>query len=296
MSPRLLCFGFGYTAGVLAERLSDQGWRIAGTTRFIDAGGGTEASGAALYPFSRELGAEALLGPLGEASHLLVSIPPDEEGDPVLDLLGEAISSHQGLAWIGYLSTTGVYGDHGGAWVDEEAPLHPASPRSRRRVAAEKAWLALCLDAGLPVHIFRLAGIYGPGRNALEAVRSGKAKRIDLPDQVFGRIHVEDIARTLEASMKTPRPGRIYNVSDDHPAAPADVIEFACGLLGLAPPPLQSMDDAELSPMARSFYLDNKRVSNRRLHEELGLELRYPDYRAGLTALARALSDQIEPL
>ncbi len=188
---------------------------------------------------------------------------------------------------MGYLSTTGVYGDRDGGWVDEEAPLEPTGARGRKRVAAEAAWLALRRDHGVPVHLFRLAGIYGPGRNALATVQAGRAKRIDKPGQVFSRIHVDDIATVLEASMARPNPGRAYNVCDDEPAPPAEVIAHACDLLGVAPPPLVPFEQAELSAMARSFYRDNKRVSNRRIKQELGVKLAYPGYKAGLAALLR---------
>jgi nucleoside-diphosphate-sugar epimerase len=187
-------------------------------------------------------------------------------------------------AWVGYLSTTGVYGDRAGGWVDEASALTPAGERGRRRVAAEAGWRAL----GLPLHIFRLAGIYGPGRSALDSVRAGKAQRIDKPGQVFSRIHVDDIAAVLDASIARPYPGAIYNVCDDDPAPPQDVIAYACALLGRAPPPLVPFDQAALSPMARSFYGESKRVSNRRIKDELGVRLRFPDYRAGLDALAAA--------
>ena len=190
------------------------------------------------------------------------------------------------LEWIGYLSTTGVYGDTGGAWVDESA-VHRrrAAARGRRRVKAERGWRALGAAHGVPVHVFRLAGIYGPGRNAIASVRRGAAKRIERPGQVFSRIHVADIAQVLAASIARPRAGAIYNVCDDEPAPGADVVAHACALLGVAPPPPVPLADAGLSPMARSFYADNRRVSNALIKEELGVELRYPDYRAGLAAL-----------
>ena len=286
MSSHLLCFGYGYSAKALAHRLAARDWKVTGTARAPEE---KQSGGPPLIAFSRDTGAEALRVALEKATHLLVSIPPDAAGDPVVDLLGQAIAKQKSLRWVGYLSTTGVYGNHDGAWVNEDSALQPASPRSQRRVAAETAWLGLHRDADCPVHIFRLAGIYGPGRNALETVRRGTAKRIDRPGQVFGRIHVEDIARVLEASIAAPRPGRVYNVSDDLPAAPADVITHACTLLGVPPPPLQNFEEAELSPMAQSFYLDNKRVDNRRLHDELGVTLAYPDYRAGLATLAKDL-------
>jgi nucleoside-diphosphate-sugar epimerase len=225
----------------------------------------------------------------------LASVPPDEDGDAVLDRHGAEIAAWAasgaaggGLAWAGYLSTTGVYGDRRGDWVDEDSALEPTGPRGLRRAAAERGWLDLHESHGLPVHIFRLAGIYGPGRSALDQVRAGTAKRIDKPGQVFSRIHVDDIAAVLEASIARPNPGRAYNVCDDNPAPPAEVVAEACALLGREPPPLVPYEAAALSAMARSFYRDNKRVSNRRIKEELGVTLAYPDYQAGLAAVLAA--------
>jgi nucleoside-diphosphate-sugar epimerase len=221
-------------------------------------------------------------------THILVSIPPDDLGDPVLDLHGSEIAAIPGLLWLGYLSTTGVYGDRAGGWVDERSRLRPSGPRGRRRVAAEAGWQGLWHRRGVPVHIFRVAGIYGPGRSPFDALRAGTAKRFDKPGQVFSRIHVEDLASVLVASIARPRPGAIYNVCDDEPAASEAVIAHAASLLGLAAPPLVPFDDAELSPMAMSFYDDNKRVSNALIKSELGVALRHPNYRAGLAAILAA--------
>ena len=185
------------------------------------------------------------------------------------------------LAWIGYLGTTAVYGDRQGGWVDEETPIEPTLARADRRARAEAAWL----KSGLPVHIFRLAGIYGPGRNAFVNLKDGTARRIVKPGQVFSRIHVEDIATVLEASIARPRPGAIYNVCDDEPAPPQDVVAHAAELMGVAPPPEQPYETADLSPMARTFYKDNRRVRNERIKRELGVRLAYPTYREGLAAL-----------
>jgi nucleoside-diphosphate-sugar epimerase len=219
-------------------------------------------------------------------THILVSVPPDVLGDPVLRCCSEAlIARAPELAWVGYLSTTGVYGDHGGGWVDEDTPRAPLSARARARAAAEDGWLALHCDHGLPVQVFRLAGIYGPGRNQIEAVLNGTARRIVKRNQVFSRIHVADIVGVLEASMAKPDPGRIYNVADDEPAAPEDVVAFAAELVGRPAPPETAFENATLSPMARSFYGESKRVSNRRIKQELGYRLRFPTYREGLRAL-----------
>jgi nucleoside-diphosphate-sugar epimerase len=215
-------------------------------------------------------------------------VAPDAEGDPVLIRHRAAFGRVRRLGWIGYLSTTGVYGDRGGDWVEEESPLAPVNLRSRWRVAAEEAWLELWRETDLAVHVFRLAGIYGPGRSALDRLREGRAQRIVKEGQVFSRVHVEDIAQVLAASMAAPDPGAIYNVADDEPAPPQDVIAEAARLLGLAPPPEVPFEAADLSPMARSFYAESKRVANRRIKAELGVRLIHPNYRAGLLAIHAA--------
>jgi nucleoside-diphosphate-sugar epimerase len=290
---RLFCFGLGYSALTLARGLLAKGWTVAGTCR--DAAGRTalarQGIEAHLFDRDRPLGDPAAM--LAGTTHLLSSVPPDAVGDPVLALHGDAIARlGQGLVWAGYLSTTGVYGDRAGGWVDENAALRPTGERGRRRCAAEAAWLALRRERGVPVHLFRLAAIYGPGRSALDQVRAGTARRIDKPGQVFSRIHVDDIAAVLEASMARPHPGAAYNICDDAPDAPEAVIAFACALLGVHVPPLVPFAEADLSLMARSFYDDNKRVDNTRIKRELGIRLCYPDYRAGLRALLAAEAEK----
>jgi nucleoside-diphosphate-sugar epimerase len=282
---RLFCFGLGYCARALAGRLEAAGWRIAGTTRDADEAAALRDRGIEAFVFDRGRPLADPAAALRGATHVLSSVPPDADGDTVIDHHGADLLDCEDIHWIGYLSTTGVYGDRGGAWVDEDSELEPSGERGLRRARAEGAWLGLHAQGGLPVHLFRLAGIYGPGRSALDSVRSGRARRIDKPGQVFSRIHVEDIARVLEASLRHPNPGRAYNVCDDDPAPPAEVIAHACELLGAPPPPLVAFEQAALSPMARSFYRDNKRVSNRRIKTELGVSLAYPDYKAGLKAL-----------
>jgi len=285
----LLCFGLGFTARVLAARLADQGWAISATSRTEAAVAGITALGyhAIAFDGSAPLPPAALDG----ITHVVVSIPPDEQGDPVLRHCRAQLIAHaRHLQWIGYLSTTGVYGDHGGGWVSEETPLTPNTGRGEKRKVAEAAWLELWRDHGLPLHIFRLAGIYGPGRNQLLSVLDGTARRIVKPNQVFSRIHVADIATVLEASMTRPHPGRAYNVCDDEASPPQDVIEYAAKLLGRPVPPAIAFDQAALSPMARSFYADSKRVANARIKQELGVKLAYPTYREGLGALARDLT------
>jgi nucleoside-diphosphate-sugar epimerase len=279
----LFCFGLGYTASTLARRLTAEGWLVSGTCRTAERAAALSAAGFCVHLFDRDrpLPPQALEG----ATHLLISIPPDVAGDPVLAMHGHDIAAMNRLSWAAYLSTTGVYGDRGGGWVDETAALQPTGERGRRRVAAEAGWLDLWRSRGVPLHIFRLAGIYGPGRSAFDALRSGTAKRIDKPGQVFSRIHVEDLASVTVASMSRPRPGAIYNVCDDDPAPPEAVVTYAAALADVPPPPLVPLEAAGLSPMARSFYGDNKRVSNRLIKAELGVDLRYPDFRIGLAAI-----------
>jgi nucleoside-diphosphate-sugar epimerase len=278
----LLSFGHGYSAQALARLLLPQGWTVIGTTRRAD-------KAARLT----ETGIDALIWPgtditpaLTRATHLLISAAPDDQGDPILRACRDAIAARAGqFAWVGYLSTTGVYGDNGGDWVDEAAPLTPATARGRARVTAEAAWSAI---PGLPLHIFRLAGIYGPGRGPFEKVRQGTARRIIKPGQVFSRTHVDDIAQVLAASIARPNPGAAYNVCDDDPAPPQDVIAHAAHLLGLPIPLAEDFATADMTPMARSFYAESKKVRNDRIKTELGVRLLYPDYRSGLAALLAA--------
>lgn len=277
----LFCFGLGYSAAVLARRLRAEGWEVRGTTRSAEKAARLEAEGYRTFLFGRDRQLDDSAAALADVTHVLTSIAPDERGDPVLDLHAGDLAAVPTLRWVGYLGTTAVYGDRQGAWVDEDTPIDPTLARADRRARAEAAWLG----SGLPVHVFRLAGIYGPGRNALANLREGSARRIVKPGQVFSRIHVDDIATVLETSMASPRPGRVYNVCDDEPAPPQDVVAHAAGLLGLEPPPEQPYETADLSAMARTFYKDNRRVRNERIRRELGVELAYPTYREGLTAL-----------
>lgn len=282
MDKTLISFGHGYSAQALARRLIPSGWRILGTTRSPEKAAALADSG--VEPVLWPSGAGDL--PLEHASHLLISAGPTEAGDPVLAELGDVIARNAArYEWVGYLSTTAVYGDHGGGWVDEATPLTPASRRGAWRVAAEQAWSAI---PGLPLHVFRLAGIYGPGRGPFAKVRAGTARRIVKPGQVFSRIHVEDIAQVLAASIVRPNPGAAYNLCDDLPAPPEDVIAHAAELLGLPVPDAVPYETAEMTPMARSFYGENKRVRNQRIKDELGVRLLYPDYRTGLKALLDA--------
>lgn len=271
MNKTLLVFGHGYSASALSKLLQPLGWQVIGTSREVDASADT---GVTMVPWP---GTD--MGPyIAKASHVLISIAPSAGGDPVLQEYGDAFSH---LDWLGYLSTTAVYGDHQGGWVDEDTPLDPSTQRGKWRVAAEQAWAAI--DA--PLHIFRLAGIYGPGCGPLAKVRSGTARRIIKQGQVFSRIHVEDIAQTLMASINQPNPGTIYNVCDDEAAPPQDVIGMAADMLGMTLPDEEDFEVAEMTPMARSFYAESKRVKNDRLKRDLGVNLIYPTYREGLRVL-----------
>ncbi len=275
----LLSFGHGYSAQALARRLLRQDWRVIGTTR--DEGKAVRLMNAGVEP--RIWPGADMRPALDRATHLLISAAPDDDGDPILGLLRDEIAARAGqFHWVGYLSTTGVYGDNAGDWVDENSPLNPATRRGQLRVKAESDWAAI---PGLPLHIFRLAGIYGPGRGPFEKVRTGTARRIIKPGQVFSRTHVADIAQVLAASIARPNPGAAYNVCDDDPAPPEDVIAYAADLLGLPVPPAEDFATAEMTPMARSFYAESKKVRNDRIKDELGVKLLFPEYRAGLAGL-----------
>ena len=282
MTHTLLSFGHGYSAQALSRILLPQDWRIIGTTRSEDKAPGLMNTGIEprIWP-----GAD-MIPALNAATHLLISAAPGDAGDPVLAELREEITKRaKQFQWVGYLSTTGVYGDHQGNWVDENTPLTPATKRGIARVKAETEWAAI---PDLPLHIFRLAGIYGPGRGPFSKVRNGTARRIIKPGQVFSRTHVADIARVLAASISKPNPGAAYNVCDNDPAPPEDVIAYAAELLGLPIPEAIDFETAEMTPMARSFYAESKKVRNDRIKDELGVKLLYPDYPSGLQALLAA--------
>ncbi|MGB2293570.1 MAG: SDR family oxidoreductase [Parvibaculales bacterium] len=286
MSKHILFFGFGYCAQYVAPLLAAQGWHLSATCR--DEEKAARLQGLGITPLMLD-GAPLSPAALDGVSHIVLSAAPDTTGDPALPLLQPALQeTAEQMKWLGYLSTTGVYGDHEGAWIDEDTPPGPLGERGQRRVAAEAAWGALAETLHLPIHYFRLAGIYGPGRNQLAALKAGTARRIDKTGQVFSRIHVEDIATILLASMVKPQAGRAYSVCDDEPAPPQDVVAYAATLLGMAPPPLIAFEDADLSPMAKSFYGENKRIKNSRIKQELGVTLKYPSYREGLRALFEA--------
>jgi nucleoside-diphosphate-sugar epimerase len=283
---KLFVFGLGYAARAFIAHAGSRFDAIAATSRDQAKAGAAARIGVSLHRFDGGSLDEAARRDLCEASHVLVSVPPEEDGDPVVRVCAPDLAASGACLWIGYLSSVAVYGDRAGQWVDEGAALDATSARGRLRIAAVGQWLALGRRIARPVHIFRLAGIYGPGRNALDNLRQGRAKRLIKPGQVFNRIHVEDIARILAASIDHPRPGGVWNVADDEPAPPQDVVAFAAGLLGVAAPPETPFDEARLTPMAASFYADNKRVANRRVKQAFGLALRYQTFREGLRALA----------
>lgn len=287
---RFFCFGYGYTADYLGHELQsrNEGWTLGGTTR--DEERRRELLNrrirARIFDSQHPIPDPTTL--FGRFSHLLISTPPDSSGDPVFNLHADDIARLKDLEWVGYLSTTGVYGDRGGAEVDEASEVRPSSERGSKRMHAEDQWLSLYERHGIPVHIFRLSGIYGPGRSALDSVRVGVARRIDKPGHMFNRIHVEDIIQVLLASFDNPNPGSIYNLSDDIPAQSHEVIGYACELLGITPPPVIPIEEADLAPITMSFYKDNKFVRNDKIKQELGVTLKYPDYRLGLEACLRA--------
>ncbi len=275
----LLTLGHGYTASALAARLIPQGWQVIGTARTAERADDMARAGVQplIYPCD-------LAPSLARATHILISAAPTVTGDVFLAEAGDTIRTAR-PKWLGYLSTTAVYGDHQGGWVDEETPVKPQSSRASARVLAESQWLALGRTAGLPVHIFRLAGIYGPTRGPFAKIRDGSARQIIKKNQVFSRTHVEDIAQVLAASMAAPDAGQIYNVCDDNPAPPEEVLCYAADLLGAPHPPKIDFDTAVLPEMVRSFYAESKRIRNDKIKSALGVDLLYPTYQAGLTAL-----------
>jgi len=275
---RLLIFGFGYSATAIAEELRGRAEWIGGTVR--DESKAAAAKNAGVEPLL--FGGAQISAALAQATHIIQSIPPGDSGDPVLARHADEIRTAKNLRWIGYLSTVGVYGDHGGAWVNEDTPPNPQQPRTRARVEAETAWGQI----GQPLATFRIAGIYGPGRNALINIADGSARRIVKQDQIFNRVHVADIGASVATAAMQEATG-VFNLADDEPAPPQDVIAFAANLMGVAPPPEIDFATAELSPMARSFYGENRRVANTRLKRDLGLSLRFPTYREGLSGMWR---------
>lgn len=286
MTRRLFIFGLGYSGLEIARVAKAQGWSVAGTCTTEEKARRLREGGIEAHRFdgSVPLSPQAF----GEPTHVACTIAPGEAGDPALRTCRELLGN---VPWLAYLSTTGVYGDHEGGWVDETTPALPTQPRSRQRLAAEQGWHALAAETGASLHILRLPGIYGPGRSTLDRVRAGTAQRIDKPGQAFSRIHVEDLAASaLRAMAREDGTVEIWNVADDLPAPNADVIAYACELLGRPVPPAIPWEEAapSMSPMARSFYSESRRVRNEKLKRELGVVLRHPTYREGLKAIAAA--------
>ena len=280
----LFIFGLGYTGKVLGDLLKKQGWKISGTSRDKAGAEQLAQNGFYSYVFNETTPLEPAV--FDGVTHILLSIPPNDEGDLVFKTHGSDIAQRaQQLKWVGYLSTTGVYGDHQGGWVDEETALTPSTERGEKRVWAEIQWQSLFQSNKLPIHIFRLAGIYGPGSNQLEKVAAKKAKRRIKEGQVFSRIHVDDIAGMLIASMNSPHAGEAYNICDDEAAPPQDVVTYAAQLLGVDPPQEILFNPDDMTPMGLSFFAESKRVSNEKIKRDLGYTLKYPTYREGLKAL-----------
>ena len=284
----LFCFGLGYSAGVLAKRLSARGWAVTGTSTTAAGVARISECGYTGLVFDGQSELQDDSQALSRATHILLSVPPGASGDPAHRLYGSTIANSPCVEWVGYFSTVGVYGDAGGGWVSEETEARPGSERGLRRLNAEGEWSELGRRSRKPVMIFRLPGIYGPGRSAIDDLRAGTARRIVKPGQIFNRIHVDDIAGAVEASIARPQALRVYNVTDDEPAPQQDVVAYAAELLCLPQLPELDFATADLSPMARSFYLESKRVSNARMKAELGVKLAYPTYRQGLRAILEA--------
>jgi nucleoside-diphosphate-sugar epimerase len=280
LKPSLVVLGAGYSALQCAKRTRDFYSRILGTTRTADRLDTLASAGIHPRLFDGTPNPR-IEKAIATANHLLVSIAPNEKGDPVLNSLKPALVAAPELKWVCYLSTVGVYGDHNGAWVDETSECRPGQPRSIQRLAAERAWQESAQQKGIPLAILRLSGIYGPGRNAFVNIKNGTARRLIKPGQVFNRIHRDDIAAAFVAAANKEADG-IFNITDDEPAPPQDVVAYACELAGVEPPPETDFATAELSPMARSFYGENKRVSNAKSKRDLGMTYAYPDFRTAL--------------
>jgi nucleoside-diphosphate-sugar epimerase len=284
----LFCFGLGYTCRRLAHRLLKQGWHVSGTTRSEESAAALRHDGVDAWLFGGSAGDTLDKTAFADVTHLIASIPPGTEGDPALVWQPGWISHTRSLRWVGYLSTPAVYGDRDGALVHEDDDPNPGSGRGERRLAAEGAWVSAFQKTDAFVQLFRLSGIYGPNRNVIEQLRNGTARIIDKPGQVFNRIHVDDIGTIVMASMQRPNHGRIYNVADDEACPSGDVIRYAAALLGMQPPEPIPFDRAELSPMARSFYSECKRLDTTRIKSELGVKLTYPTYREGLRSILQS--------
>lgn len=285
---KLFAFGLGYSALHFIDRFGTRFDSIAGTVRSTAKAEAITGKPIDTFIFAPDKDDPAIAGIIAEADVLLVSIPPGTSVDPVLARYGRRLAHSPQPQILIYLSTIGVYGDRQGGWVDESTIPTPATTRSQARLQAERSWSAIGTESAKKTHILRLSGLYGPNRNALVTLRQGTARRLIKKDQVFNRIHVEDVAQGIAAAIAHDGPSRVWNVSDDAPAPPQDVIAYAAMLMGIEPPPEQDVTTAEMTPLARSFYAENKRASNKRLKEELGVELAFPTYRVGLDALWKA--------
>ena len=284
---KLFCFGYGYVAEHLAKKLKeeDPSWQICGTTRDSDRLNAMRESGMKAYIYSDTHPFNDPLFILDGVTHILISIPPNAQGDVVFQTHERDILQIPSIRWIGYCSSTSVYGNRDGEWVDETSEVRPTSERGSKRARAESAWLKMRRIAGIPINIFRLAGIYGAGRSAIDSVKAGDSRRIFKEGHVFNRMHIDDIVNVMIASMSQPHPGDMYNLADDMPSPSHELIYYACELLGKTPPALVNYEDIEMAPIARSFYKDNKRIHNRKIKEKLGITLKYPNYIAGLEAI-----------
>ncbi len=290
----LFCFGYGYVAEALAEHLRLFGWKISGTTTDPQKAVKMAENGIKSYVFDPNMSLCDPFGALNDVTHLLISIPPASYGDVVLDMHEEDIEQMKNLEWIGYLSSTAVYGNQNGGKVDESFLPAPSSQRGSLRLKSEQQWQQFFNDTRMPLNIFRLAGIYGPGRSALDAVRAGNSRRIDKPGHAFNRIHLDDIVQVLIASINTPKKNEIYNLADDCAAPSHEVIAYACTILGMDVPPLIPFESVEMAPIVRSFYADNKRVKNDKIKKDLGITLLHPDYKSGLNACFDAEREVME--
>jgi nucleoside-diphosphate-sugar epimerase len=286
-SKKLFCFGYGYVAQQLAKTLKEQdpSWEICGTTRDLDKLQMMRQDGVKGYIFSDKAPLSDALFTLQGVTHMLMSIPPNKNGGIVFQLHARDILKVASMKWIGMCSSTSVYGDRNGEWVDENSEIRPTSERGTKRARAESAWLKMRRIAGIPINIFRISGIYGPGRSAIDTVRAGNPRRIDKPGHAFNRVHVDDIVQVMIASMDQPSPGDIYNLADDAPVQSHELVDYACQLLGRPSPPLIPYSEVDMAPMARSFYKENKRIKNDRIKEKLGIKLKYPNYKDGLDAI-----------
>ncbi len=276
MQNHLLIFGYGYTASTMVESLNQDEWNIRGTSRSK-----TKDKYCKILNYNKfEIEAE-----LKNATHILVSIPPNNNGDMVFQEFKELIENYKNIKWIGYFSSTAVYGNHSGNWVDESTDTNPSSQRGINRRLAENQWLKFGKENSIPVNIFRLSGVYGPNRNALLQIKAGRARSINKKDQVFSRIHVSDIAQIVEAAMNKALQNEIFNLADDDPCSSIEVNNYAAGLLKTPNPEIINFAEANLSGMAKEFYSDNRRVSNKKIKEKLGITLKFPTYRKGIDKL-----------